>query len=98
MNESFKPETPAEATARYRSEFREYLVREHGITDSSELDLAMALFAYSVTETAIRYGLIKGDPIEAASKELIALGVSDEERKAILHRLYQDLEDPRPAA
>lgn len=37
------------------------------------------------------------DPIEQRRQELIANGITDpEEQKSILHRLSQDLEDPRP--
>jgi hypothetical protein len=82
----------------HRREFRDYLVREFGITDSADQDVAMAQFAYVFVKTAREHGILPdSDPIEAARRELIALGITDfEQQKPILQNLYRDLEDPRP--
>ena len=81
---------------RHRREFKAALA-EQGITDSLDQAVAMAFLSFSVARSAIRHGIIEySDPIEAAREELIAHGITDhEQQKPILHRLYQDLEDPR---
>lgn len=87
---------PENGLDRSRRQFRESLI-EQGITDPLDQATAVAWWTFSVLRSAINKGLIPyTDPMEAAREELIAAGITDPElQKPILHRLHQDLEDPR---
>jgi hypothetical protein len=85
----------------YEREFRDHhLAGVLGITDPAEQDKAIEIFN-NVFVGAIRSLLLlraqTGDPVEAAWLAMEAAGIKREHQKTALHRIYQDLEDPRPS-